>query len=56
MLDYLISSAMDAAANGSFPLPFLFLGMGVGVLILLMLYPLVIRPLRSQLRKKDKEK
>ena len=55
-MDFLITSAMKAAENGTVPLPFLFLGMGFALLLILLLYPLIIKPvLRAAKEEKDRD-
>ena len=55
-MDFLITSAMKAAENGTVPLPFLFLGMGFALLLILLLYPLIIKPvLRGLKEEKDRD-
>ena len=55
-MDFWINSALEAAENGTVPLPFLFLGMGAALLLILLLYPLIIRPvLRAAKEEKDRD-
>jgi len=55
-MDFWIHSAMNAAENGTVPLPFLLLGMGIALLLVLLLYPLIIRPvLRAAKEEKDRD-
>ncbi len=56
MLEFWKQSAMESAASGTVPLPFLFLGMAIALILILLLYPLIIRPIRTALKSTNQKK